>query len=191
MIDLKEIFGEYKAIDRVEKKYDKDIKQLENDLYKKKNTKFPDKESENFRKEEVSKLKQQIENRKNKYQQDLRKVYKREFEKIKSSSLGYGEESNAVDTQTQIEHLEGKSKTEVQMKVNQFKKNGNSQGLDLLNRKMMSGELPTVNMKGHKSFDEKIEQLDNYWKGKYGLTTNRIGGAAEAIGELKDELGLI
>lgn len=191
MIDLKEIFGEYKAIDRVEKKYDKDIKQLENDLYKKKNTKFPDKESENFRKEEVSKLKQQIENRKNKYQQDLRKVYKREFEKIKSSSLGYGEESNAVDTQTQIEHLEGKSKTEVQMKVNQFKKNGNSQGLDLLNRKMMSGELPTVNMKGHKSFDEKIEQLDNYWKGKYGLTTNRIGGDAEAIGELKDELGLI
>jgi|GEM_PF-6333118 len=191
MIDLKEIFGEYKAIDRVEKKYDKDIKQLENDLYKKKNTKFPDKESENFRKEEVSKLKQQIENRKNKYQQDLRKGYKREFEKIKSSSLGYGEESNAVDTQTQIEHLEGKSKTEVQMKVNQFKKNGNSQGLDLLNRKMMSGELPTVNMKGHKSFDEKIEQLDNYWKGKYGLTTNRIGGAAEAVGELKEEVGLL
>lgn len=184
-------FKEFDAIERTKEKYDKDIKQLENDLYKKKNTKFPDEESENFRKEEVSKLKQQIENRKNKYQQDLRKGYKREFEKIKSSSLGYGEESNAVDTQTQIEHLEGKSKTEVQMKVNQFKKNGNSQGLDLLNRKMMSGELPTVNMKGHKSFDEKVEELDNYWKGKYRVTTDRLGGQTEALGELKEEVGLL
>jgi hypothetical protein len=184
-------FKEFDAIKRAKESYDKDIKQLEDKIQEKKNVKFQVEHMEQRRKEQLSKLQQQVEDRKAKYQKDLKKGYKREFEKIKSSSLGYGEESNAVDTQTQIEHLEGKSKTEVQMKVNQFKKNGNSQGLDLLKRKMMSGELPTVNMKGHKSFDEKIEQLDNYFKGKYGLTTNRIGGAAEAVGELKEEVGLL
>ena len=183
-------FKEFDAIKRAGEKFDKDIKQLENDLYKKKNTKFPDEESENFRKQEVSKLKQQIAARKEKYQQDLRKGYKREFKKI-ASSTGYGKESNAVDTQTQIEHLKGKSRAEIQMKANQFNKNGNYEGLRLLKNKISEREIPTVNLGDYESFDDKVEQLDNYFDGKYRQTTSRIGETGEAIGELKDELGLI
>jgi len=182
-------FKEFDAIKRAKEKYDKDIKQLENDLYKKKNTKFPDEESENFRKQEVSKLKQQIAARKEKYQQDLRKGYKREFEKI-ASSTGYGE-SNAVETETEIKHLEGKSRAEIQMKANQFNKNGNHEGLRLLENKISKGEIPNVNLGDYESFDDKVEQLDNYFKGKYRQTTSRIGETGEAVGELKEEVGLL
>ena len=188
MSDLKEVFGEYKAIERAKKKFDKDINQLENDLYKQKNTKYPDERAEEIRKEKIKKLENQIATRKEKYQQQLKKGYKREFEKIKATS-GYGE-STATETETQIKHLEGKSKAEIQMKANEFKENGNYEGLRLLNKKMSKGEMPVVNL-DYESFDSKIEQLDNYFKGKYRQTTSRIGGEKEAVGELKEELGLI
>ncbi|PTV92903.1 hypothetical protein C8C76_16310 [Halanaerobium saccharolyticum] len=182
-------FKEFDAIKRAKEKYDKDIKQLEDKIQEKKNVKFQVEHMEQRRKEQLSKLQQQVEDRKAKYQKDLKKGYKREFEKI-ASSTGYGE-SNAVETETEIKHLEGKSQAEIQMKANQFNKNGNHEGLRLLENKISKGEIPNVNLGDYESFDDQVEQLDNYFKGKYGQTTSRIGETGEAVGELKDELGLI
>jgi predicted DNA-binding protein (UPF0278 family) len=182
-------FKEFDAIKRAKEKYDKDIKQLEDKIQEKKNVKFQVEHMEQRRKEQLSKLQQQVEDRKAKYQKDLKKGYKREFEKI-ASSTGYGE-SNAVETETEIKHLEGKSRAEIQMKANQFNKNGNHEGLRLLENKISKGEIPNVNLGDYESFDDKVEQLDNYFKGKYRQTTSRIGETGEAVGELKEEVGLL
>jgi hypothetical protein len=182
-------FKEFDAIKRAKESYDKDIKQLEDKIQEKKNIKFQVEHMEQRRKEQLSKLQQQVEDRKAKYQKDLKKGYKREFEKIKSST-GYGD-STAVETETQIKHLEGKSQAEIQMKVNQFRENGNHEGLSIIKNKMSNGEIPVVNLGDYESFDDQVEQLDNYFKGKYGQTTSRIGGGKEAVGEVKSELGLI
>jgi len=179
-------FKEFDAIKKAKESRDNDVQQLEQELEKAEKMVYY---SQDEKDKAINEVKQKLEKRKAKYQQDLRKGYKREFEKI-ASSTGYGE-SNAVETETEIKHLEGKSQAEIQMKANQFNKNGNHEGLRLLENKISKGEIPNVNLGDYESFDDKVEQLDNYFEGKYRQTTSRIGETGEAVGELKDELGLI
>lgn len=188
MRELKEIFGEYKAIDRAKESYEKDKEQLQQKLEKTKNMVY---NSESDKQEAIEKVNQKLEARKQKYNDQLDKGYLKEVEKI-TSKAGFGE-GDSTKTLNELDErvLKNKSKTEIKLLANKYSESGNYEGQRMLNDLMIQGKVPFVSMPDFEPVEKKIGELDSYYKGKKRVATEGLNAEKARLSELKEEAGLL
>ena len=185
---LERAFGSYESIDRAKERYEKDINSLQEELEKTKSRVYP---SEDKKREAINKVKEKISNRKQKYNKQLDQGYLKEVENI-TSSVGFGEGS-AAETVAELDEklLKGKSKTEIKLLANKYDEQQNYEGKRILNDMMAKSDIPSVDLNGFQPVDNKINELDKYYKGKKRVVTDQLGAEEIRLTELKEEAGLI
>mgnify|MGYP006297725911 CR=1 FL=1 len=181
-------FKEFDAIKKANEKYKNDMESLKSELEKQKNMIYPDEER---KKKAIKEVKQKKSNREEKYSKALDKGYLKEVEKIKSS-VGFGNGS-AQETVAELSDdvLNGKSKTEIQLLANKYAEQGNYEGQRILREKMANSDIPVVNLGDFQSMEEKIDDLDKYYKGKKRRVRKYFGEVSSRLGSLKEEAGLL